>query len=131
MANLSSSIFEVGRKYSAIRFLWLTSKISRCTRRDHNFTLTLLFNEFFNRFSSCLLGEPQDMFTEEFIQSELKNLDFVLRHIAELQNEYNRWCRCVRCYEKRLRGYEDDISDKRDSFLPPVYHAFEDLTHRL
>jgi len=99
MSNLSSSIFEVGRKYSAIRFLWLTSKISWYTPRGNNLTLTLLFNKILNCFSSCLLGEPREMFTE-FIQSELTLLDFVLRHIAELQKEYNKCCRCVCCYEK-------------------------------
>jgi hypothetical protein len=139
MSTFSASIFEVGYKYSSLRFLWVTSKVNKLTPRQRKDLVTYLFSDIFNNFSSALLdrydfvrlGHLENEITEEYIREIVEKLNSVRQHIKELQQQYNIWCRCETCYKKRLSGKDDNdvITNGIDGMGRRFYfrHSLEDL----
>lgn len=138
MSFFSASIFEVGYKYSSLRFLWLTSKINKCTPGQRKALVNFLFSSIFSKFSSALLDQygldllrnQENSISEEYIREILDKLCVINSHIIDLQKQYNIWCRCETCYEKRLSGNGaaegmDNQSTFNDLFF--FHHTLEDL----
>ena len=110
MANISSSIFQVGYRYSSLNFLWRHSKLFKCLRSREKKYIIALFNGYLQR----ICEEDLDC-SEQFLKEELIQLRTLEQNLISLQTMNNFWCRCIGCYKKRLEGSEDE---NIDNFFP-------------
>jgi hypothetical protein len=105
MSNISSTIFQVGYKYSADRFLWRNSKLCKCLPQELKVEVRKLFDNYVIKWCSL------DIFSEEFLKNELVALKELQRKLSILQKIYNYWCRCAGCYKKRLEINDYNIDN--------------------
>ena len=76
MSNISSTIFQVGYKYSADRFLWRNSKLCKCLPQELKVEVRKLFDNYVIKWCSL------DIFSEEFLKNELVALKELQRKLS-------------------------------------------------